>query len=221
MYCTEPVSPPNKPVRQQLLLPQQFRETVLQSLHNQSGHLGFDKTYGPVRERFYWPCMKTQVEKYCKHCPRCIQRKTLPKRGAELSHLKSEGPMDLICMFFLKIEPDSRNICNVLVVTDHYTRCAQAIATKDQKASTVSKRVHSDQGKDFESRLIHELLSTLGIKKSRTTPYHPQGNPQPEGFNGTLLNVLGTLETQDKSKWNRYISHLVHTYNCTLNESTP
>lgn len=55
--------PPNKPVRQQLLLSQEFRETVLQSLHNQSGHLGFDKTYGLVRKRFYWPRMKTQVEK--------------------------------------------------------------------------------------------------------------------------------------------------------------
>lgn len=32
--------------------------------------------------------------------------------------------------------------------------------------------------------------------------------------------MLGTLETQDKSKWSRYISHLVHAYNCMLNEST-
>ena len=226
--------PPNKPFRQQLLLPQEFRETVFQSLHDQSGHLGFDKTYGLIQERFYWPRMKTQVEKYCKSCPRCIQRKTLPKRVAELSHLNSEGPMDLICMDFLTIEPDSRNICNVLVVTDHYTRYAQAFATKDQKASTVAKvlweqyfvhyglpkRVHSDQGRDFEGRLIHELLSMLGIKKTRTTPYHPQGDPQPERFNRTLLDMLGTLEIQDKSKWSRYLSHLVHAYNCTLNEST-
>ena len=65
--------PPNKPCRQQLLLPQEFREDVLQSLHDQSGHLGFDKTYGLTRERFYWPRMKVQVEKYCKGCPRCIQ----------------------------------------------------------------------------------------------------------------------------------------------------
>lgn len=96
----------------------------------------------------------------------------------------------------LTIEPDSRNISNVLVVTDHYTRYAQAFATKDQRASTVAKvlweqyfvhyglpkRVHSDQGRDFESQLIHELLSMLGIKESRTTPYHPQGDPQPERF---------------------------------------
>lgn len=80
--------------------------------------------------------------------------------------------------------------------------------------------MHSDQGRDFESRLIHELLSMLGIKKSRMTPYHPQGDPQPERFNRTLLDMLGTLNVQDKSKWSRHISHLVHAYNCMLNEST-
>ncbi|XP_029104416.1 uncharacterized protein LOC114909432 [Scleropages formosus] len=226
--------PPNKPPRQQLLLPQEFRETVLQSLHDQSGHLGFEKTYGLLRERFYWPRMKTQVERYCKSCLRCIQRKTLPKRTAELSHLRSDGPMDLVCMDFLTIEPDSSNLFNVLVITDHYTRYAQAFATRDQKAETVAKvlwekyfihyglpkRVHSDQGRDFESRLIHELLGMLGIKKSRTTPYHPQGDPQPERFNRTLLDMLGTLDAPDKRKWGKHIGYLVHAYNCTLNEST-
>jgi len=60
----------------------------------------------------------------------------------------------------------------------------------------------------------------LGIKKSRTTPYHPQGDPQHERFNRTLLDMLGTLDTQDKSKWSKHLSHLVHAYNCTMNEST-
>jgi len=86
---------------------------------------------------------------------------------------------------------------NVLVVTDHFTRYAQAYVSKEQTATTVTmvlienffvhyglpSRIHSDQGHDFESRLIKELLGMLGIKKSRTSPYHPQGDPQPECFN--------------------------------------
>lgn len=226
--------PPNKPLRQQLLLPEKFRKTVLQSLHDQCGHLGVDKTYGLVRERFYWPRMKTEIEAYCKKCARCIQRKTIPQIAAELSHLHSNGPMELVCMDFLSLEPDSRNICNVLVVTDHYTRYAQAFAAKDQKASTVAKvlweqyfvhyglpkRVHSDQGRDFESRLIQELLNMLGIRKSRTTTYHPQGDLQPERFNRTLLDMLGTLDVHEKSKGSQHLSHLVHAYNCSVNETT-
>ncbi|KAL7866135.1 hypothetical protein SRHO_G00113820 [Serrasalmus rhombeus] len=220
--------------RQQLVLPKQFHNIVLKSLHDDNAHLGFDKTYALVRDRFFWPRMKLEVEAYCQTCDRCIKRKTLPQRAAPLSHLSSSGPMDLVCIDFLSIEPDCQNICNVLVVTDHFTRYAQAFPTKDQKAVTVAKtlwekyfihyglptRIHSDQGRDFESRLIHEMLTMLGVKKSRTSPYHPQGDPQPERFNRTLLDMLGTLSAQQKSKWSQHITHLVHAYNCTPNEST-
>lgn len=127
--------------------------------------------------------------------------------------------MDLVkarfyCIDFLSLETDSKGFANVLVVTDHFTQYAQAFPTKDQKANTVAKvlyekyfvhyglpaRIHSDQGTDFESRLIKELLSMLGVRKSRTTPYHPQGNPQPERFNRTLLAMLGTLNPSKKQK---------------------
>lgn len=146
----------------------------------------------------------------------------------------SNEPLDLVCIDFLSIEPDSRGIANVLILTDHFNRYAQAFPTKDQKALTVAKvlwekffvhyglpaRIHSDQGRDFESHLIKELFRMLGIRKSRTSPYHPQGDPQPERFNRTLLSMLGTLDPAQKNRWSQHISQLVHAYNCTKNEST-
>lgn len=218
----------------QLVLPTALRSTVLESLHDKNGHLGFEKTYTLVRDRFFWPRMKAEVEAYCKNCDRCIMRKTLPQRSAPMSHMHSSGPLDLVCIDFLTIEPDTRNVSNVLVITDHFTRYAQAFPCKDQKALTVARtlwekyfvhyglpnRIHSDQGRDFESRLIKEMLAMLGVKKSRTTPYHPQGDPQPERFNRTLLNMLGTLNAHQKSRWSQHIAQLVHSYNSTQNDAT-
>lgn len=119
------------------------------------------------------------------------------------------------------------------MVTDHLNKFALAFPTPNQKARTVAKclwenfivyygipeRLHTDQGPDFESKLIRKLCEVAGIKKCQTTPYHPQGNPV-EQFNRTLLNMLGTLEAKQKSKWKDYVKPLVHAYNCTCNDTT-
>ncbi|XP_077388164.1 retrovirus-related Pol polyprotein from transposon 412 [Festucalex cinctus] len=227
-------NPPNCTETQQLVLPERYRTLAMKSLHDDCGHLGVEKTSELLKDRFYWPRITSDVEQYVKTCGRCVSRKTLPQRSSPLHQITSNGPLDLVCIDFLQIEPDKKGIANVLVVTDHFTRYAQAFPTKDQKSVTVAKvlwekyfahyglpaRIHSDQGRDFESRLIKELLSILGVRKSRTSPYHPQGDAQPERFNRTLLSMLGTLESVKKQHWSQHISQLVHAYNCSKNEST-
>lgn len=123
----------------QLVLLQKYRSMVLQSLHDDTGHLGVDKTTALVRDRFYWPKMSNEIEQYVKNCGKCILRKAQPQRAAPLKQITSNGPMDLVCIDFLSLEPDSKAVFNILVVTDHYTRYAQAFPTKDQKALTVAK----------------------------------------------------------------------------------
>ncbi|XP_023810465.1 uncharacterized protein LOC111946259 [Oryzias latipes] len=141
--------------------------------------------------------------------------------------------MELVCMDFLSLEPDSKNTKDILVITDHFTKYAVALPTRNQKATTVAKclweqflvhygfpeRLHSDQGRDFESRVIKELCCLTGIRKVRTSPYHPRGNPV-ERFNRTLLSMLGTLTNEQKTHWRDYVKTLAHAYNCTKNEVT-
>lgn len=83
----------------------------------------------------------------------------------------------------------------------------------------IPERLHTDQGPDFELKLIQELCQFTVMEKTRTTPYHPRGNPV-ERFNHTLLNMLGTLGTKQKARWKEYVRPLVHTYNCTRNDVT-
>ena len=110
-------------------------------------------------------------------------------------------------MDFLSLEMSAVGYENILVITDHFTRYAQALPSKNQTAKTTARllfdkyichngfpaRLHSDQGRNFERQVIKELCSIAKIEKSRTTPYHPMGNGMPARFNQMLLNMLDTL----------------------------
>ncbi|KAL6476237.1 hypothetical protein MHYP_G00147360 [Metynnis hypsauchen] len=220
-------------IHYQIVLPEKCRDMVLTSLHDDMGHLGFDRTLDLTRSRFFWPRMANDVERKIKSCSRCVCRKALPEKAAPLVNIQVTRPMELVCMDFLSIEPDRSNTKDVLVITDYFTKYAVAIPTPNQKARTVAKclwdsfivhygfpeKLHSDQGPDFESKTIRELCELAGIHKVRTTPYHPRGNPV-ERFNRTLLSMLGTLRTEDKTHWRDFVKTLVHAYNCTKHDTT-
>ena len=217
---------------QQLVVPSSHRSHAKKGVHDDVGHCGFHTSIRLARQRFFWPFMAKSIEQHCKKCSRCIHRKA---RGdiAPMKSIHSSMPMELVCIDFLSIEPDRSGVKDVLVVTDHFTKYALAIPTRNQTARVVAevlwenvifhygwpRRLHSDQGRDFESKVIAELCKLGNIVKSRTSPYHPQGNPV-ERYNRTLLDMLGTLHQSQKREWKKHIRPLTHAYNCSINDST-
>ena len=217
----------------QLLLPKKYWIQALTGVHDDTGHMGRDRSLELLQQRFFWPGMSKQLEQHIQNCGKCIRRKA---KGdiAPLVSITTSKPLELVCMDYLSLEESKGGVKDILVITDHFTRFAVAIPTRNQTAKVTAEalyntflctygfpeRLHSDQGRNFESKVIRELCSLCGITKSRTTPYHPAGNGQTERFNRTLLNLLGTCTQEQKVEWRKFINPVVHAYNCTKHSST-
>ena len=94
--------------------------------------------------------------------------------------------MERLAIDFLKLDRGHGGVEEVLVMTDSFTKFAQAVSCKDQTAPVVAKvlrdhwfgcygipaQLHSDQGRHFESALIKEICGLYGVQKTRTSPYH-------------------------------------------------
>ena len=151
-------------IYQQICLPESFVPQVLHVLHNSpsAGHIGVSKTLEKVRRRFYWHGMREDVENHIRRCGPCAQvndPSKLPR--APLINIKSGHPLQRVAIDI--VGPTPRSSLGhewLLVVSDHFTKFAQAFPVRNTSAVTLAKKVmdeyicrfgcfeslHSDQG---------------------------------------------------------------------------
>ena len=109
----------------------------------------------------------------------CNMRK--PKVGPKKSPLKQEivgMSWERISMDIMGLLPKSNSgNLYISVIGDYFTKWTESYALKDHTGQTIAdvlvnqwicrfgvpQRIHTDQGRDLESNLIHEMCQLLGI----------------------------------------------------------
>ena len=123
----------------EFLIPKYYRSKILKAYHDDVGHTGVWKCTRLLRNKFYWANINQYMEQHIKRCERCLRFKT-KQETARLENIEASYPMEWVHMDYLTIESSkSDNAVNILVVTDHFTRLAQAFVTPSQIASVVAR----------------------------------------------------------------------------------
>ncbi len=97
---------------------------------------------------------------------------------------------------------------------------AQRLVDEMFARSGVPDELHSDQGRNFESRLFSEVCQRLGVKKTRTTPLHPQSDGLVARFNHTLATQLAILTSQHQRDWDQHLPLVLWAYRTAVQESS-
>ena len=117
---------------------------------------------------------------------------------------------------------------------DYFTKWPEVYPIANQEAETIAKvlveqfvcrfgvplQIHSDQGRNFCSKVFNEMCTLLGVKKTQTTPYHPQSDGMIERYNRTLEAQLSMFVEAHQKDWDQYIPYLLMAYRTAVHEST-
>ncbi|PNF28819.1 hypothetical protein B7P43_G04432 [Cryptotermes secundus] len=183
----------------QIIIPRSRVKDVLSKLHSgrSEGHFSVNKTLNKVQQIFYWLQARTYIEKWCRQCDTCASNRGPRTRNCGQMHQYVGAPFERVATDIA--EPFSRSDQGnryLLITMDYFTKWPEVYAILNQEASTIAevlvanffcrfgilRELHSDQGRNFESHLLQEVLQHLGVSKTRTTPLHPQWDGMVEHY---------------------------------------
>ena len=224
-------------VTMQYILPNLYRNQVLELLHNDqlAGHLGFKRTLARVKHRFYWASYTMFVERWCKCCKECqiMNQPNHCTRGKMKTYVVGE-PLERISLDILgPVSQTYKGNKYILVVTDYFTRFAEAYSLPDIEATTVADKllteficryglplqIHTDQGAQFTSNIFTEMCKRLHISKTRNSPYHPQSSGLVERLNRTIEDMICKFVSKNQKDWDLYLPYLMMAYRSSVHDT--
>ena len=123
---------------------------------------------------------------------------------------------------------------HILPIIDHLTGWPEAFPIPDKSVDTIVstfinqflpvymclRYILSDNGPEFKSHLMDQVLQQVGIDCIFSTPYHPQSSRKLEVFHKYLKPTLKKLCEKDPSNWDKYINQVLASYRVTPNLAT-
>lgn len=226
--CTNDIIIPLETERQELI--SEYHASAL------GGHKGVAKTYQRIREKYYWPGMRAEIQNYISECRNC-QLKKLVRKKVRQPMVLTDTPgaaFDKISMDIMGPLPVTRTGNSyILTIQDLLSKYSLAIPLGKSGAIDVAeafaneficvygapKALLTDQGSHFLNSLMKAIARKFKIKRYQTTAYRPQANGSIERSHHVLWEYLKQL-VDDKGDWDKYLKLACFSYNTSVHEGT-
>ncbi|KRH94229.1 pol polyprotein [Pseudoloma neurophilia] len=198
------LNPENK-----FIVPENQIENILNDLHINLGHPGYNTFLNTVKEIMVNPSLTKRSKQICDDCILCKQIKTRPTDNwVYVGDLLKVQPCEVVSTdiagpFTIEIKPDELTKIWILSATDLCTRFSKVSILTDIKAETVTSAfeeiwlkkyatisVLSDNGRQYTSRSFVSLLKKYNVSQFLTRPYNPRGNSKSERINKAINEIL-------------------------------
>eukprot|EP00253_Pinus_taeda_P016480 PITA_16480 len=164
------------------------------------GHFATKRTaFKILQASYYWPTLHQDVRRYISQCNRCQRMgKPTPRDEIPLQPQVIFEPLEKWGMDFVgPINPPSKQRENIFYKFGY------------------PRELVIDQGSQFTSNLIEDLLAYHKIKHKTSTPYHPQENGQVEVTNRALEEILTMVVSSNRKDWEDCLVEATWAYNTT------
>jgi len=230
-YCDGSDSPPR------LCVPRgQLTWDLLRQAHDNSAHIGSDKTIARVSREFYWPKIQRDIKRFISACPVCQRAKKskLKELGIPLlPDVPAERWTKVGIDFKLGLPPSgAEKFTGFLTIIDHASRrvhlapCSEKITAAQTAKILVRElyRLHGlpqefviDRDSRWMSKFFKAFTQALGTRLSPSTAYHPQSNAVTERVHDTIMNMLRCwIADHPRGHWHEQLSIFEFEYNSSV-----
>ena len=202
--------------------------------HHSATHLGGQVLWKLFRDRYDYKAGRRICLEIAQSCPQCQMGSDYGHRQKTTGAIQSRGPWDTLSVDIVGPLPADHRQEFFIVFVNCYSRYTILVPSSNHTASTVNeallrhvvphfgtpRRLLSDRGREFVGDVWGKLMSSLGIQRVLTSPYHPEGNTINERSHRTLNNMLRArlLEGTSSKAWVEKVKGIMLTLNAMSHE---
>lgn len=220
-------------------VPETQRAEIIKNTHQTLCHLGGEKCAEFLRHRYFWPGMKSNIEKDVRSCDVCKATKA-PHQNTRVPMGRSRNasyPFQMVAIDHWGPITRSRrgNTC-LLIVVDIFSKFVLLHPKRDTGSESVVRFLEeevflkfgtpqtliSDNHKPLIGRNMVTLLNKYGINHWTIPAYHSQANPAERYLRtvGAAIRAKVMSHDGDHRSWDEEISMIQWAINSTMNETT-